>query len=117
MKERKFKAFWEDYKIWREFGLGEDYFKECSPIDGELCRLGLEEADVIIEYTTRKDKHGKEIYEGDVLKDKSGSIGYVVWFDYMWALKSPGSEAIDQISNWNSLEVIGNIYDDPLLII
>jgi len=74
--------------------------------------------EIILQYTGLKDKNGKEIYEGDVLK----AHGIVTWNDteYRWS-------AIDL--NWNDkrewhdldyltspFEIIGNIYENPELI-
>lgn len=64
-----------------------------------------------------KDKAGKYVYEGDILKTEFG-ICYVIWDDLGWALKSPGSEAVDYVNRdvFESSNVIGNIHENPELL-
>ena len=74
----------------------------------------------LMQYTGRKDKNGKEIYEGDILADgkKPPQYGKVFWQDegtnwcVNWRMRD-GSWETDQ---WMSGEVIGNIYENPELI-
>ena len=76
----------------------------------------------LTEYTGLKDKNGKEIYEGDMLKGHCGEIQrYVVAFTNgsfdlyhefaRWGLLSRMFEINDMI-----VEVIGNIHENPELI-
>ena len=64
-----------------------------------------------------KDRNGKEIFEGDIVKDKYG-ISILIFDDISWALKSPGSEAVDYECRhyFEECVVIGNIHDNPELI-
>ena len=73
--------------------------------------------------TGLKDKHGKEIYKGDILKSiakHSGDKGYdgvsqVVWKqeEARWELKK---DRCLPISWYGSVEVVGNIYENRELL-
>ena len=70
----------------------------------------------IMQYTGLKDKNGKEIYEGDILRDDRDEIRIVEW--------RVGED--DEVRNYiagfwlfyepDEYEVIGNIYENPELI-
>ena len=77
----------------------------------------------IMQYTGLKDKNGKEIYEGDIvnwflhtLKRKYVSV--IEWDDDLasFCLKNKDWTEFDFIKVFSSLEVIGNIYENPELL-
>jgi len=127
MRELKFRA-WDDvakrmsYSSTEQFddmlGFRFDHFETDKPI--------------YMQYTGLKDKNGKEIYEGDILRfvifNYDGSnegikTGFVSWEEQAAAYVIRESlESMDAhwmyvvLENDDEVEVIGNIYEHPHLM-
>lgn len=71
--------------------------------------------DVLMQYTGLKDKNGKEIFEGDIVRHDQFPRPLVVQWDWdQWGLfENPCNEA--NIGK-DDTEVIGNIYENPDLL-
>jgi phage uncharacterized protein TIGR01671 len=70
----------------------------------------------LMQFTGLLDKNGKEIYEGDILKDERGHIGQVIWDDTGWAVNwTTSCDGGPQMDDYVCGEVIGNIYSNPEL--
>lgn len=83
----------------------------------------------LMQYTGLKDKNGKEIYEGDIVKIKTGVLrgkGMFSQGEVLWAGYDDG-EYVDNVECWlvngveplsdsgaDKIEVIGNIYENPI---
>jgi hypothetical protein len=66
-----------------------------------------------LQYTGLKDKHGKEIYEGDILKYRNGRFSNPIEFPKDYTLLSARIEGGNPVM---AVEVIGNIYENPNLL-
>lgn len=74
----------------------------------------------LMQYTGLEDKIGKEIYEGDILKEDNGNVWEIVWYKTGLQMKAIGSDVIwftlQESCELRILEIIGNIYDNPELL-
>ncbi len=124
MREIKFRAWDKKHGIRPIANLNWDNRMVTIDIKSETKPIGLELErkweDIMIEqYTGLKDKHGKEIYEGDILRvdDYVGCVSYgwknIVWG--RWVIVNPSFNFSD-IHPENELEVIGNIHENPGLL-
>lgn len=118
------------------YGLnGETYIIEEVELDNSY---GLEETilypvmwhrvdpETVGQFTGLYDNAKKEIYEGDIVKVNDEIIAEVIWEnDYLgYFLYVNEENSIDSFENgeqplydyWGSIEVIGNIYDNPELL-
>lgn len=116
MREIMFRGWHKKHKIMRILGILN--FLDSSFLPDYSFAQGWEQEDVILmQFTGLKDKNGKEIYEGDLLKeiDQFGRIYEAVWYDNGWSL------TIEPYHNRHfkdafTMEVIGNIYENPDLV-
>jgi len=106
MKQReiKFRAWDKDKKIM----VGDIDIDYTITMNGYIQEL--QKYYILLQYTGLKDKNGKEIYEGDIIKNPivKDDKGTTINWDYnilLW---------VEQ--NCESFEVIGNIYKNPELL-
>ena len=109
-REIKFKVWSEESKNWAE-----QPYVECN-----LFRLHPWEK--LVQFTGLKDKNGKEIYEGDLIKcsyckEEYGEVVFVknsARFDIKWSDKDCGNSRHTDLGVWGELS--GNIYENKDLL-
>lgn len=114
MREFKFRA-------WSTIS---DGFIEPIVINGLTGRL-VDSNAIVMQYTGLKDKNGKEIYEGDIVRNNHNANFYVFWQEdeCRWRLLGSYGDEITGNSgimfnarNLEGSEVIGNIMENPELL-
>lgn len=73
----------------------------------------------LMQFTGLTAKNGREIYEGDVGKDKNGELREVIWFadeaKFFFKFVKEGEGRRDFVKA-NEFEIIGNICENPELL-
>ncbi|MES5422886.1 YopX family protein [Lacticaseibacillus paracasei] len=91
---------------------GPDFSNDSEALMGD--KPDLNEA-VLMQYAGRKDKNGREIYEGDIVKNEYGKV-MEVKYDPRSAAFGVGGYYFGTIGSGKILEVIGNIFEDKQLL-
>ena len=114
-REIKFKAWDIQAKQIRSW----DYLKETVTFGGPIAQL-FERPNLIIplQYTGLKDKNGKEIYEGDLLKHDLWGLSEIIWEHGMFRGIGQGHDHDVTLSDHQlqRSKIVGNIYKNSDLL-
>ena len=121
MREIKFRAWDKEFKMMSKpmevFKNGQSFFF----FQGIGTRCPNHESSIIMQFTGLKDKNGVEIYHKDFIEDGYGNILLVDFWRGQWVLvheptcraEIEGECKFDSLYDYSdTIEVIGNIYDE-----
>lgn len=119
MKEIKFRA-WDGTKMHYDrvvLYLGEAWLEKAS-FESDKILLESTNPCIPMQYTGLKDKNGKEIYEGDVIRRQNENIGKCIFsLGSFWYEGKDGRWGFCMNDAYTGgFEVIGNVYETPDLI-
>ena len=117
MREIKFRC-WYEGKMYPISILQNGYAADVLDTDWEKreAEVGMLELKTpVMQFTGLQDKNGKEIYEGDIVKaNKYWSMAAVHYFAPNWGISNKKGVCTEfRNDEWESFEVIGNIYENP----
>lgn len=89
--------------------------------------IPFDEDYILMQYIGRKDKNGREIFEGDIIKNYYNYYDEkekkwipvtenmsIIWNEHWCQFSFNSNRAVD---HWGEMEVIGNIYENPELLL
>ena len=116
MREIKFRGF--NGEKWLYGDLNVDYKTKQAMISDDRWWRHPVRFDTVGQYTGLKDSTGKEIYEGDVLRDPDGRTLEVVWNNGAgsWECVREDYHFLFIMRYIDVMTVIGNVHDNPDLL-
>lgn len=114
------------FRMWRDGRMqgvhtmySKESYNEYPPKEPQ--NFAFSEDEILMQYTGLKDKNGKEIYEGDILRnpDSQKSDFFVKFNPGGWDAVYKGNFTLSLypiLSEHSGCEIIGNIYFNPELL-
>lgn len=117
MNNLKFRAYFEQYeRMIDNIGIiNQNMILVDFTDSGELEPIFITDKIYVMQSTGLKDKNGKEIFEGDIVRGVFLENHEVVWRERKgcWTIQTLGAIGLTELAKFNNnLEVIGNIYED-----
>ena len=107
-------------KLWDVASINfKDQIVEIIDDDGYVWEYELNSNEIVLlQYAGLKDKNGKKIYEGYIIKKSSGAIGEVVYLKATAGYKLYNNGQVFDLFEADAryLEIIGNVYENPELL-
>lgn len=117
MRPIKFRAFSKLYGMYQGEDFPDNIFR-----NGEMHSEMKEDVVAVMQFTGLKDRNGKEIYEGDVVRFDTKVEGVKAeWSDpvvVLWNQENARFDWDDSFQGfiYKAYEVLGNIYENPELL-
>lgn len=125
MREIKFRA-WDGKNRWFNSFTVSAYGKINKNEPAREWHSWKNEDWILMQFTGLKDKHGEEIYEGDIITGKAGLadkpfFAAVTWdqeeiVGYRCKFVRDGLSYNYYLCGWYEYEILGNIYQNPELL-